>query len=120
MQETIRIALIKILLSLTIFTLGMVANTVLDYYNFDTAAYHVFAISLSLSLFLIVLSLVPIAKPITSIYRGYLMFLCLSFTNLCNAITFSASNIDAPRVWFSVGFVFYSIILINEAVIKEK
>lgn len=120
MQEKTRIALLRILYSLSFFTLGMVANTIFDYYGFDEVAYHIFAITLSLTLFLIVLSLTSIVKPITSMYRAYLMFLCLSFTNLCNAIPSSATKIDAPKIWFAAGFVFYSIILINEALIKER
>lgn len=75
MQEKTKIALVKVLFSLSFFTLGMIANTIFDYYGFDEVAYHIFAITLSLTLFLIVLSLTSIAKPITSIYRAYLMFL---------------------------------------------
>jgi len=120
MAETLKIALLRVLYSLGILTIGMIVNTILDYYNLDEEAYHVFTISWSLSLFLIVFSLVSIAKPITYIYRSYLMFLCLSFTNFCNAITFATVEVDASRIWFTVGFVLYSIVLINEALIKSK
>ena len=120
MTEKVKIALIRVLYSFGLFTIGMIVNTIFDYYGHSEIAYNIFAITLSLTLFLIILFLKNLAKPIASIYRAYLMFLCLSFTNLCNAATFSATKVDAPKIWFAIGFVLYSIVLINEALIKER
>ena len=120
MTEKVKIALIRVLYSFGLFTIGMIVNTIFDYYGHNEIAYNVFTISLSLSLFLIILSLLQIAKPITSIYRGYLLFLFLSFTNLCNALTFATTKVYQPLMWIIFGFVAFSIVLINEALIKER
>ena len=120
MTEKLKLALRRILFSLGILTLGMITNTIFDYYDSDVVAYNVFTISWSLSLFLIIFSLLPIAKAVTSIYRGYLMFLFLSFTNLCNALTFATTKVYQPLLWIILGFVAFSIVLINEALIKER
>lgn len=120
MSERLKIALLRVLYSLGILTIGMVINTIFDYYEYDAAAYHVFTISWSLSLFVIIYSLSDIAKPNTAIYRAYLMFLCLSFTNFCNAITFSVSSVDMSKIWFAIGWILYSVVFINEAIIKSK
>ena len=120
MSERLKIALLRVLYSFGILTIGMVINSIFDYYEYDAAAYHVFTISWSFSLFAIIYSLSHIAKPITYIYRAYLMFLYLSFTNLCNALTFATTDIYVPSIWVAIGFVLYSIVLINEAIIKSK
>ena len=120
MTEKVKLALLRVLFSFGILTIGMITNSIFDHFGQDGIAYNVFTISWSLALFLVVFSLMQIAKPIASIYRGYLMFLFLSFTNLCNALTFATTKVYQPLMWMIAGFVVFSIILINEALIKER